>query len=69
MLGPPLAVDTMMKNKAAALSNLLAKPGAKPTPPLPWLQPTILNTLTFVGSNEVDYLDKQVRLVQLVLAD
>jgi hypothetical protein len=60
---------TMMKNKAADLSNLPAKPCLKPGPPLPRLQPTILNTLIFVVSNEFDGLDKHVRLVQLVLAE
>jgi hypothetical protein len=62
-------IDIMMKNKAGALSKLLAKPGPKPCPPLPWLQPTVFNTLNFVVSNEVECLDKKVWLVELLLSN
>jgi hypothetical protein len=60
--------DAVMKNKSADLTNLPAKPCLKSGPSLPRLQPPIFSTLIFVISNEVDGLDKQVWLVQLVLA-
>jgi hypothetical protein len=60
--------DIVMKNKAADITNLRAKPCLKPGPPFPRFQPTILSRRLFVVSYEVDCLDKQVRLVQLVLA-
>jgi hypothetical protein len=42
---------------------------SKPDPPLPRLQSTIFSRLTFIVSNEVDGLDKQVWVVQLVLIE
>jgi hypothetical protein len=54
------AVYTMMKNKVSTLRYLPEKLGPKPPPHLPWLQPRIFHTLTFVVRNEVDCLDKQV---------
>jgi hypothetical protein len=57
------ADDTMMKNKATDLSNLpvkvLLSQGCSPR----------YLAHTFVVSNEFDALDKQVWLVQLVLAE
>jgi hypothetical protein len=59
--------DTVMKNKAADLTNLHAKPCFKPGP-LPRFQPTIFSRHLFIVSYEVDCLDKQVWLTHLFLA-